>query len=197
MSFPIPVDLFPQLLLIPECLLLNDGIFVFLAIGSGLYMGGIYEYHRLVYQPCLHALFQYLLKDLFKQIAVLEPAHVILSEGAEMRHRVMQPQPKKPAVGIVYLDLLDRLPHAPDPKHILHHRQLDQDDWVEAGASVILAVTFFHHPVDEAPVDGVLQLAYKVIFRHQLVQTRELDLIPVLASISCHHAPRPLIPILP
>ena len=102
----------------------------------------------------------------------------------------MQPQAEKPTIRIVYLDLLDRLPHTPDSKHILHHRKLDQDDRVEARASVVLAVAVRHHLVDETPVDGVLQFAYKMIFRHQLVQTRELDLIPILASISCHHAPR-------
>ena len=139
MSLPIPVDLFPQLLLIPEGLFLYDCIFILFAVGSGFYMGGIYKYHRLVYQARFHALFQYLLKDLLKQIAVLEPAHVILSEGAEMRHRVVQSQAEKPAVCHVHLDLLDRLPHAPDPKHVLHNRQLDQDNGVEAGASIILA----------------------------------------------------------
>ena len=58
-------------------------------------------------------------------------------------------------------------------------------------------VAVLHHLVDETPVNGILQLSHKVIFRHQLVQTRELDLIPVLASVACQHAPRPLIPILP
>ena len=197
MSLPIPVDLFPQLLLIPEGLFLNDCIFVLLAVGSGLHMGRIHEYYRFIYQPRFHAFFQYLLKDLLKQIAAFEPAHVILSEGAEMWHRVMQPKAEKPTVCCVYLDLLDRLPHAPDPKHVLHNRQLDQNDRIKAGTSVILAIAVRHHLVDEAPVNGVLQLSHKVIFRHQLVQTRELDLIPVLASISCHHVPRPLVPILP
>ena len=160
-------------------------------------MGGIYKYHRLVYQARFHALFQYLLKDLLKQIAVLEPAHVILSEGAEMRHRVVQPKAEKPAVCHVHLDLLDRLPHAPDPKHILHNWQLDQYDRVEAATSVILAIAVRLHLVDKTPVNGVLQFAYKVIFRHQLVQTCELDLAPALASISCHQASRPLLLILP
>ena len=49
MSLPIPVDLFPQFLLIPEGLFLNHGIFVLLAVGSGFYMSGIYEHHRFVY----------------------------------------------------------------------------------------------------------------------------------------------------
>ena len=109
-----------------------------------------------------------------------------------MRHSVAQAEAEEPAVGCVHLDLLDRLPHAPYPKHVLDHRQLDQDHRVEAGTSVILAITALHHLIDEAPVDGVFQLSYKVIFRHQLVQARELNLVPVLSSVPCHHTPRPL-----
>ena len=57
--------------------------------------------------------------------------------------------------------------------------------------SVILTVAVFHHLIDEAPVNGILQLSYKVILRNQLVQTCELDLIPVLPSVARHHIPRP------
>ena len=64
----------------------------------------------------------------------------------------MQPQTKKPSVCHVYLDLLDRLSHAPNPKHELDHCQFDQDDGVEAWTSVIFAITVFHKLIDEAPI---------------------------------------------
>ncbi len=191
MSLPVPVDLFPQFLLISEGLFRYDGILILLAVGSRLHMGRIYKNYRLVYQTRLHALFQYLPEDPLKQVGILEVSHVVLSESAEMLHRIMQPQAKKPAVGIVHLNLLDRLAHAPDPKHILYSRQLNQDNRIETGASVVFAVAVRHHLINEAPVDGVLQLTYKVICRHQLVKTRELNLILILASVPCHHVPLP------
>ena len=125
MNLPILVDLFPQFLLIPEGLLLHYSILILLAVCSGLYMGGIHKHYRFVYQSSFHALLQYLLEYPFEQISILEAPYVVLSKGAEMRHGIVQPQAKKPTVGIVYFDLLDCLPHAADSKHILHHRQFD------------------------------------------------------------------------
>ena len=104
----------------------------------------------------------------------------------------MQPQAEKPTVGVVDLYLLDRLPHASDPEHILQHRQLEQDNRVKAGASVILAVAILYQVIDEAPVNGFFYLSYEVIFRNKFLQARELDLSPVLFSAACHHFSRPL-----
>lgn len=95
-----------------------------------------------------------------------------------MRNRIMQPQTEKPTVGVVDLYLLDRLPHAADPEHILQHRQLEQDNRVKAGASVILAVAILYQVIDEAPVNGFFQLSYEVIFRNKFLQACELNLSP-------------------
>ena len=103
----------------------------------------------------------------------------------------MQPQAEKPTVGVVDLYLLDRLPHASDPEHILQHRQLEQDNRVKAGASVILAVAILYQVIDEAPVNGFFQLSYEVIFRNKFLQARELKLSPVISSAACHHFSRP------
>ena len=109
----------------------------------------------------------------------------------------MQSKSKKPPVRHVHLDLLNRLPHATYPKHKLYNGQFNQNDRVEAGSSIVFAIAVFLHFVDEAPIDGVFQLPYKVIFRYKIVQARELDLIPVPSSLSRHHFPRPLVLILP
>ena len=155
-------------------------------------MGRIHEYDGFIYQSRFHAFFQYPLKDTLEQVGILKAPHVILPEGAEMRHGVAQAEAEEPAVGSVHLDLLNRLPHAPYSEHVLDHRQLDQDHRVKAGASVILAIAALHHLIDEAPVDGVFQLSYEVILRYQLVQACKLNLVPVLSSVPRHHCPRPL-----
>ena len=86
---------------------------------------------------------------------------------------------------------------APNPKHELNHCQFDQDDRVEAWASVIFAIAVFHKLIDEAPIYGVFQLSYQMIFRHKFFQTRELYLIPIPSSVARHHFPRPLDSIIP
>lgn len=87
-------------------------------------MGRIHKYYSFIYETGFYALFQYLLEDALKQVGVLKAPPVVLPECTKMRYRVMQPQAKKPAVRIVYLDFLNGLPHTSDSKHILYDRQL-------------------------------------------------------------------------
>ena len=84
-------------------------------------MRGIHEYYMLIHKPGFHTLTQYLLEYLLKQVGVLESSYIILSKRTEMRYGVMQPETEKPAIRIVHLYFLDRLPHTPYSKHVLHN----------------------------------------------------------------------------
>lgn len=69
---------------------------------------------------------------------VLETMHIVLPERREIWHLVREPEPEKPTVRDVRLNLTNRLTHESDTEQVLKEGHLNVDDRVDGRQVMII-----------------------------------------------------------
>ena len=106
-----------------------------------------------------------------------------------MRHFVKHRQTEEPSVCHVHLDVLYRLPHAPDTIKALYKLYLYQHHRVYARPSVISAVPVLHKTIDKAEIYALFYQPQKMVLRYHVVHGKEHHLFPFLIGFAGHHRP--------
>jgi len=82
----------------------------------------------------------------------------------------------EPTISDVGFDFFDRLAHGANAKQTLNERNFDQYNRIDAGTTIVWTIKVLNEIVNETEVDGLINLAYKVIFGYQFIQRDKRNL---------------------
>ncbi|GAB6935389.1 hypothetical protein JCM14720_13100 [Calditerricola yamamurae] len=142
--FAVLVDFLFEKFLIFLAFFLDKPLDEFSLVGVGFDMGGIDIQHGRVDQPMMAGFFKNAREDPFKEVSTLESADIVFAKRREMGDGLGEIVSQKPPVGEIGFDFFDGLTHGTDAEQILDEHHFDEDNGIDAGSSVVWAVTIFH-----------------------------------------------------
>lgn len=104
-----------------------------------------------------------MVKNLFKDTAVVNAAKTVLAESGGIRHFLRQPHTQEPAVSDIDLDFLNQAAFRRDTEEIARQHHFNQADRVDGGPAVISAVEVGHGIADKFKVDSGVDFADQMV----------------------------------
>lgn len=135
-------------------------------------MRGICQQKLSGYQPCRHTLADHLIEDILKQGCPSEFPAAKLGNGGVIRNQFVKVDTQKPAESDVYPNLLLQLPLGWNAVKVSQKEHFHQKNRID-GRPAHSGIQRFNDIVDEAEIYTPLQIAKKMLFRHQFLQRQE------------------------
>jgi hypothetical protein len=104
------------------------------------------------------------LEQVTKKIAIAEAAVSVFGEGRVVGHVAIEPQPAKPAIAQIEMNLVAQPPLGPDAIAVADQQHPDHQFWVDRGATYLAIVRLNVNP-NARQIDEPIDFAKHVVAR--------------------------------